>query len=107
MARRTNDLTEIAKPIAESLADQTGSLKRVLSAGVMAFNELGPARRQYYIAKAGGVEISPESESPSEDEVYREIVKLADQWKLTNEKIRAFQAANRQNRKFRRRDESG
>jgi len=107
MARRTDDLTEIAKPIAESLADQTGSLKRVLSAGVMAFNELGAAKRQYYITKAGGVEITPESESPSEDEVYREIVKLAAQWKLTNEKIRAFQAANRQNQKFRQIDESG
>jgi len=106
MARRTEDLMEYAKPIAEELAEQTGSLNRVLSASIMAFKDLGPAKRQYYMAMAGGCTIRPESETPSEDEVYREIEKLADQWKLTNEKIRAFQQTTRRSRKTRQRNES-
>ena len=57
MATRTNDLTEFAKPIADELANRCGSLKIVLSAGVLALNDLSPDKREHYMAKAIGEEL--------------------------------------------------
>lgn len=54
MGTRTNDLTEFAKPTADELADRYGSLKRVLSAGVLALAALSSEEREYYMAAAGG-----------------------------------------------------
>lgn len=66
MATRTNDLTEFAKPIADELANRCGSLKRVLSAGVLALKDLKPEKREFYMAKAIGEEMelpqNPEEE---------------------------------------------
>ena len=57
MGTRTNDLTEFAKPIADNLANRCGSLKRVLSAGILALDDMSPGDREYYMAKAIGEEI--------------------------------------------------
>jgi len=56
MTRRIDDLTEFAKPVADDLADRMGSLKRVLSAGVLALADLSPDKREYYMAKSVGKE---------------------------------------------------
>ena len=63
MATRTNDLTDYAKPIADEMAARMGSLKRVLSAGIIALSDLSPDQREYYMAKAVGQDIK-ESDSP-------------------------------------------
>jgi len=66
MATRTNDLTEVAKPVADEMAARTGTLKQLLSAGVLAFANLTPAMREYYMALAVGKEIpKPTDEDPS------------------------------------------
>lgn len=65
MAKRTNDLTEIAQPIANDLAARCGSLKRVLSAGVLALNALTPEQREVFMAQAAQpLGTGPGKESP-------------------------------------------
>jgi hypothetical protein len=54
MAKRTNDLTEAAQSVAEVLAQRTGSLKVVLSAGVIALSQLDADDREKAIATANG-----------------------------------------------------
>lgn len=55
MATRTNDLTEFAKPVADYLYKRIGSLKLVLSAGVIALSKLSPDEREKMIAEANGL----------------------------------------------------
>jgi len=63
MGKRSDWLTEFAKPVADVLADRMGALNRVLSAGVMALADMTPDQREYYMAKAVGHDIK-ESDSP-------------------------------------------
>ena len=59
MPKRTDWLTEFARPLAEDLAARCGSLKKVMSAGVMALDSLTPEDREYFMAKADGVNVKP------------------------------------------------
>ena len=43
MGSRTEQLTEIAQPVARKLAQRSGSLKMVMSAGVLLLDECTPA----------------------------------------------------------------
>lgn len=62
MAGRTDALTEIAKPIADRLFAHCGSLKRILSAGVLALDALPPEERERFMAAAIGARYeSPQS----------------------------------------------
>lgn len=54
MSGRTDYLTEFAKPIADKMADRCGSLKKVLSAGVLALDALSPDLRELFMAMASG-----------------------------------------------------
>lgn len=78
MATRTNDLTEFAKPVADKLAARCGSLKKVLSAGIMAFDSLSPNAREHFMAMADGEEVESLQDA---EEVFRhkglEIVKAS------------------------------
>jgi hypothetical protein len=68
MPTRTNDLTESAKPIADKLVAQYGVVKKVLSAGILALDDLMPEEREYYMAKAAGVDL------PISDDAFRRRV---------------------------------
>ncbi len=59
MTKRTDSLTEFAKPVADELAARCGSLKKVLSAGIMALNDMSPEKREYYMALASGKKVEP------------------------------------------------
>jgi hypothetical protein len=63
MPKRTDWLTEFARPVAEDLAARCGSLKKIMSAGVMALNDLSAEEREYYMAKADGVDL--ETKNPN------------------------------------------
>ena len=54
MGTRTDTLTEIAKPVADRMAARCGSLKHMLSAAVLAFEQLGSDDRERYMAAAIG-----------------------------------------------------
>jgi len=54
MAGRTDALTDIAKPVADRLSAHCGSLKRILSAGVLALDALPPEERERFMAAAIG-----------------------------------------------------
>ena len=73
MGSRTDWLTETSKPIADKLYAQLGSLKRVLSAGVLALHDQEPQMRQYYMAKAVGFEIEKPKISKKDPESEQEI----------------------------------
>ena len=64
MATRTNDLTEFAKPVADRLAERCGSLKRVLSAGILALDSLSAEEREQFMAKATSSEVNNNTENP-------------------------------------------
>ena len=53
MGTRAEDLTKMATPIAEKLTNRS-SLKLVLSAGVLALNELPSEKREFYLDYASG-----------------------------------------------------
>jgi len=74
MAKRTNDLTEFAQPVAEALAARCGSLKRVLSAGVLALDALSPTQREYFMAKAIGQEM--ELPEMPDEEFQRKVLQV-------------------------------
>ena len=57
MGSRSDWLTDFAKPVADDLAARSGSLKHVLSAGVMALAGCMAELREYYMARATGAEI--------------------------------------------------
>lgn len=71
MPRRTDWLTEFARPLAEDLAARCGSLKKVMSAGVMALDSLSPDEREYFMAKADGVNVKS---ALTPDEAFRKKV---------------------------------
>ena len=54
MGTRTSDLTEVAKKVAEKLRLRVGSLKLVLSAGVIALSKLSADERENMIDEANG-----------------------------------------------------
>ncbi|MBN1124504.1 MAG: hypothetical protein JXA82_05815 [Sedimentisphaerales bacterium] len=56
MAKRTNDLHECVRPIAEAMAGRCGTLKNALSAGILALNDLSPEKREHYLNLATGVD---------------------------------------------------
>lgn len=56
MGSRTDWLTEVSKPVADRMAKRCGSLKKVLSAGVLALDSLSPELREVFMAKASGEE---------------------------------------------------
>jgi hypothetical protein len=83
MARRTNDLTEFAQPVADELADRIGSLKRVLSAGVLALADLTAEQREYYIAKSVGKDLAVDKEN--QDQLLTDTVKeIGTRYKIPN-----------------------
>jgi len=83
MATRTNDLTEFAKPVADEMAARAGSLKRILSAGVLSLADLTPEQREYYMAKAVGKELTgPESSKPESITELIETVKHYVRYKI-------------------------
>ena len=63
MGSRTDWLTEFAQPTAKELAERCGSLKRVLSAGVLMLKDASPEIREYYMAKSVWVNLA-DFESP-------------------------------------------
>jgi len=96
MATRTNDLTKFAKPIADSLTKRCGTLKQILSAGVIALGDMTPEKRERYMARAAGETVTPESDAmPSEAEIYAELEQLAALWRSVNEKIQRIDPASK------------
>lgn len=71
MGGRTDWLTEVAKPVAEKLAARCGSLKKTLSAGIMALDFLSPSEREYFMAKAEGMITDS---MPNPEEILREKI---------------------------------
>ncbi|MHC4121964.1 MAG: hypothetical protein ACYSSI_00190 [Planctomycetota bacterium] len=57
MPKRSDWLTDYARPLAEELAARCGSLKKVMSAGIVALYNMTPTEREQYMAKADGVEV--------------------------------------------------
>jgi len=57
MAGRTDWLTKFAKPVADDLAARCGSLKKVLSAGILALKALSAEEREKFMAAANGMEL--------------------------------------------------
>jgi len=55
MGTRSNDLTEVSKNLAEKLRLRIGSLKLVLSAGVVALSKLTAEDREEMVAEAQGI----------------------------------------------------
>jgi len=54
MGSRIDWLTDFAQPIAKEMKPRCGTFKQMLSAGIMALNELTPEERDYYMDKASG-----------------------------------------------------
>ena len=54
MATRIEDLTVFSRNVAKNLMQRIGTLKLVLSAGVMALNKLSAEEREAAIAEANG-----------------------------------------------------
>jgi len=103
MATRTNDLTEFAKPIADELVATSGSLKRILSAGVLALNDLTPHEKEIYMARAIGREPKPFS---SDEDLDEEIRAFARSFAVLTQKLERRAAANAQ-KKPRRKSATG
>jgi len=59
MSGRTDWLTDFAKPVADKLAAHCGSLKKVLSAGIMALDALSADDREKFMAEANGAKLEP------------------------------------------------
>lgn len=72
MPTRTDNLTEIAKPIADRLTAHCGSLKRILSAGVMALDACSAEEREMYMAAAIGAHY----ESPEDARIKKSMLLL-------------------------------
>ena len=86
MGSRTDWLTEFAQPIAQELAERCGSLKRVLSAGVLMLKDASPEIREYYMAKSVGADLT-ELENPDAEfrnrvsQIVRETIALSSEKK--------------------------
>lgn len=73
MAKRTNDLTLAAQPVAEELAQRCGSLKHVLSAGILALNALDSDAREAYMNDAAAMEFPKRSSVTTEDGLIHKL----------------------------------
>ncbi len=67
-------MTEFAKPAADYLYKRIGSLKTVLSAGVIALSKLSPEKREEMIAEANGLGL--ESLNYPEAEFRKKVLKI-------------------------------
>jgi len=76
MATRTNDLTEFAKPLADLLHKKVGSLKVVLSAGVIALSKLSAEEREQMIGEANGLNSDNLNQKDKEVEAEKKPVTL-------------------------------
>ena len=90
---------ELSKRFSEQVEERGYTKYRAIEGAIRMWLTLTP-HEQVELIKG---KTKPGADTPSKDEVYTEIEKLALQWKLTNEKIQAFQAANRQIKTRRRR----
>lgn len=103
MGSRVDDLEDSVKEQAAELVARLGSQKQVLSAGILALYDLCDKKRGDYMMKAVGKDIKPANDaSSSDDNVYDEILKLADQWKVVNKNLHGFLEANLPKTKHRR-----
>lgn len=103
MGSRVDDLEDSVKEQAAELVARLGSQKQVLSAGILALYDLDDKKRGDYMMKAVGKDIKPANDaSSSDDNVYDEILKLADQWKVVNKNLHRFLEANLPKTKHRR-----
>lgn len=67
MATRSEQiLTEFANPLARHYAKRYGSLKSVLSAGIVAFSKLEPAERDKMLDEANGLQTEDPSQKAAE-----------------------------------------
>ena len=94
MGSRSDWLTDFAKPVADDLAARSGSLKHVLSAGVMALAGCTAELREYYMARAMGAEIDPQAE---EARIARMLVNILQggNYNLNPEEITFLEGARR------------
>ena len=74
MGRRTDELTEFAKPIADDLAETYGSLKRVLSAGVLSLAAQSAERQRFFLAAAGGKNLTHDDNKPPSKEEFERFL---------------------------------
>jgi len=74
MGTRTDDLDEIAAPVAARLQAEYGNLKHVLSAAVLAFDWLLPDYQKVFLARAGGQEA--EIPLPTEEKVRDHLSRI-------------------------------
>ena len=72
-------LTDNAQKIAEKQERYYGSLKNVLSAGIVAFDRLSAEQKQMAIAEANGVEGArlEFSKEPDTKKLWQEVAKIA------------------------------
>ena len=95
MGKRTDWLSESAKPIAEKLAVRFGSQKQIVSAGVMALNACTPEEREHYMALASGEEVIIASQESQIARVLVKIIKEADYYGLPEGDRKYLDAARR------------
>jgi len=91
MATRTNDLTEFAKPIADLLYKKMGSLKIVLSAGVIALSKLSAEQREQMIAEANGLGL--ETLSEPEEQFRKRVLAILQESKVVRQAKKAARQA--------------
>jgi len=74
-------LTKTAQPIANRLIVRCGSLKRVLSAGVLALDKLGAEEREELMALAAGItsELTPKNSLHNALEMIKEMTEVEKQ----------------------------
>jgi len=82
---RTEWLTPIARERADKLAARCGSLKKVMSAGIMAFDSLSSDDRERFMALAEGIETADEPQQAAEN--IRHFMKI---FPTLDEKDQAF-----------------
>jgi hypothetical protein len=78
-------LINVAEVLAERFAQRYGSLKSVLSAGVVAFSKLTPVEREKTLDEANGIKYDDPSQQAAED--VRFVIK---KWQIMNDKERAI-----------------
>jgi hypothetical protein len=76
---RSDWLTEHAKLICDDLAKRTGSLKIVLSAGVIALSKLSAEEREKMIAEANGLGLEPLNKP--EEQFRRRVLQIVEESK--------------------------
>jgi hypothetical protein len=76
MATRLDDLTEPAQAAAEQMTNFIGSIKLVLSAGVIALSRLPAEAREMFVAEAQGVRPTRPAPDPDLEHVRTELARL-------------------------------